>query len=204
MCIHRFCADCCYCVLIVSSHHPSQFVADCCCFTFCCLLGFSILSSSIFWCGLTKRCWIVGSHDTDYCSVVLYLLLAPLLLCWVTGYYWMLGRRVFAKLRFRVMQQFFKNNSEIYIQKLFRKERHCLRHVSIICNAGETIKISHPSLPPIAFERRRRRVLQVTWRQLEQYVFPRLRDMWKKQLFRRAQPLDPNTNVFLRKVSVSL
>lgn len=40
----------------------------------------------------------------------------------------------------------------------------------------------------------------VTWRQLEQYLFPRLRDIWKSAPFRRAAPLDPDRNVFLRKV----
>lgn len=42
----------------------------------------------------------------------------------------------------------------------------------------------------------------VTWRQLEQYLFPRLRDVWKKTPFRKPAPLDPNRNVFLREVCV--
>lgn len=41
---------------------------------------------------------------------------------------------------------------------------------------------------------------QVTWNQLEQYLFPRLRDMWKMIPFRKAKPLDGAQNVFLRKV----
>lgn len=40
----------------------------------------------------------------------------------------------------------------------------------------------------------------VTWRQLEQYLFPRLRDIWKMTPFRKPAPLDPNRNVFLREV----
>lgn len=42
----------------------------------------------------------------------------------------------------------------------------------------------------------------VTWSQLEQYLFPRLRDIWKKTPFRKAAPLDPDRNVFLGEVSV--
>ena len=45
---------------------------------------------------------------------------------------------------------------------------------------------------------------QVTWRQLEQYLFPRLRDIWQKTPFRRATPLDPSRNVYLRKVVSTL
>lgn len=41
---------------------------------------------------------------------------------------------------------------------------------------------------------------QVTWRQMEQYLFPRLRDIWDTTPFRKGKPLDPNANVFLRKV----
>ena len=40
----------------------------------------------------------------------------------------------------------------------------------------------------------------VTWRQLEQYLFPRLRTIWKSTPFRKAAPLDPDRNVFLHKV----
>lgn len=40
----------------------------------------------------------------------------------------------------------------------------------------------------------------VTWRQLEQYLFPRLRTIWKTTPFRKAAPLDPDRNVFLQKV----
>lgn len=40
----------------------------------------------------------------------------------------------------------------------------------------------------------------VTWRQLEQYLFPRLRTIWKTTPFRKAAPLDPDRNVFLHKV----
>ncbi|CAM9647333.1 unnamed protein product, partial [Hapterophycus canaliculatus] len=43
----------------------------------------------------------------------------------------------------------------------------------------------------------------VTWRQLEQYLFPRLRDIWKTAPFRKASPLDPDRNVFLRKAEAS-
>lgn len=42
----------------------------------------------------------------------------------------------------------------------------------------------------------------VTWRQLEQYLFPRLRTIWKSTPFRKAAPLDPDRNVFLQKVGL--
>ncbi|CAN0152181.1 unnamed protein product [Discosporangium mesarthrocarpum] len=44
----------------------------------------------------------------------------------------------------------------------------------------------------------------VTWSQLEQYLFPRLRAIWKTIPFRRAGPLDldPQQNVFLRQAAV--
>lgn len=40
----------------------------------------------------------------------------------------------------------------------------------------------------------------VTWRQLEQYLFPYLRTIWKTAPFRKAAPLDRDRNVFLREV----
>eukprot|EP00903_Cladosiphon_okamuranus_P011737 g11035.t1 len=43
----------------------------------------------------------------------------------------------------------------------------------------------------------------VTWRQLEQYLFPRLRTIWKSTPFRKAAPLDPDRNVFLNKADQS-
>lgn len=42
---------------------------------------------------------------------------------------------------------------------------------------------------------------QITWRQLEQYLFPRLRDVWKNMPFRQATSIDATRNVFLRTVS---
>lgn len=44
----------------------------------------------------------------------------------------------------------------------------------------------------------------VTWRQLEQYLFPRLRAIWKATPFRKAAPLDPDRNVFLHKVGLCM
>ncbi|CAM9228787.1 unnamed protein product [Ectocarpus fasciculatus] len=70
----------------------------------------------------------------------------------------------------------------------FETKEDCKRFVREHCQEG-----SNPDYPWM----QQIFTTLVTWSQLEQYLFPRLRDIWKKTPFRKAAPLDPDRNVFL-------
>lgn len=74
---------------------------------------------------------------------------------------------------------------------LHRTAQECKRFVREHCREG-----SNPDYPWM----QQIFTTLVTWRQLEQYLFPRLRTIWKSTPFRKAAPLDPDRNVFLHKV----